>query len=132
MPPTLDRRRALVSLAGIGAGIASARTVSAPASPTLEVIPAAQGPGIIVTATGSASAPADHAIAQIILRGQYGPVPIEGDSPMAPPPLAPEVNPEDVAAVVAALVEEGVDESMILTSGADGGFGGYFGQDRKS
>jgi uncharacterized protein YggE len=129
MSPTLDRRRAIASLAGIGAaGIVSARTVAAQASPTHDVMPTAQGPGIIVTATGSASAPADHAIAQIILRAQYGPVPIEGDSPMEAPPVAPNVNEEDVAAVVAALVEEGVDESMILTSGTEGGFGGYFGQ----
>lgn len=128
MSPTLDRRRAIVSLAGIGAaGFVSAHTVTAQGTPTVDQIPG-QGPSVVVTATGSASAPATHAIAQIIVRAQYGPVPLEEEPGLSPPQTAPEVSADDVAAIVAALVEEGLDESMILSTSSEGGFGGgYFG-----
>jgi uncharacterized protein YggE len=127
MSPTFDRRRAIVSLAGMGAAsLISARTVTAQETPTLDMMPD-HGPAIVVTVTGSASAPADHAIAQIIIRAQFAPSPIEEPQP-SPVPTVPEVSADDVAAVVDALVEEGVDESMILTTSTEGGFGsGYFG-----
>lgn len=127
MSPTLDRRRAIVSLAGIGAaGVVSTRSVTAQGTPAVDMI-SGQGPTIVVTATGSASTPATHAIAQLIIRGQYGPVPLE-EEPGISPPAAPEVSADDVAAVVAALVEEGLDESMILSTSTDSGLGGgYFG-----
>jgi hypothetical protein len=62
MSPTLDRRRAIVSLAGIGAaGLATSRSTLAQATPTSEAS-SGEGAGIVVTVTGSASAPATHAI----------------------------------------------------------------------
>lgn len=127
MSPTLDRRRAIASLAGMGAaGFITARAVTAEETPTPTALPG-QGPFIIVSATGSASAAADHAIAQVILRAQYGPMPTD-NSQASPVPLAPEVTAGDVSAVVAALIDQGLDESMILTSSSADGFGGgYFG-----
>ena len=81
MSPTLDRRRAIVSLAGIGvAGFATSRSALAQSTPAAETTPA-DGAAIVVTVTGSASAPATHAIGQIILRAQYSPMPT--DEPMA-------------------------------------------------
>lgn len=132
MSPTLDRRRALVSLAGLGAaGLASSRTAAAHTgdhTPTADQA-LLDGTTIVVTATGSASTPATHAIAQIIMRAQYDTAPPVKEESTPLPPTIPQVNPEDVQVVVAALVEQGVDQSMILTSGTETGFGGgYFGQ----
>ena len=52
-----------------------------------------------MTVTGSASAPATHAIGQIVIRNQYAPMP--PDDPTAKGTVsAPEVSAEDVQAVV--------------------------------
>ena len=78
MSPTLDRRRAIVSLAGVGvAGIATTRAAIAQGTPDAEPVPADEAV-LVVTATGSASAPATHAIAQIVIRANYGAEPIRG------------------------------------------------------
>jgi len=123
MSPTLDRRRAIVSLAGIGtAGLATSRSTLAQATPTSEAS-SGEGAGIVVTVTGSASAPATHAIGQIVIRNQYAPMP--PDDPTAKGTVsAPEVSAEDVQAVVGALIAQGIDQVQILTNINSAGVGG--------
>ena len=123
MSPTLDRRRAIVSLAGIGtAGLATSRSTLAQATPTSEAS-SGEGAGIVVTVTGSASAPATHAIGQIVIRNQYAPMP--PDDPTAKGTVsAPEVSAEDVQAVVDALIAQGIDQVRILTNINSAGVGG--------
>jgi uncharacterized protein YggE len=123
MSPTLDRRRALVSLAGIGAaGIATTRTATAQGTPAVESAEA-DGTVLVVSATGSASVPASHAIAQVVIRANYGAEPVQDPSgtPGAAPPV---VTDEDMQAVVDALFAQGVDQAQILTNVAPGGVGG--------
>jgi uncharacterized protein YggE len=129
MSPTLDRRRALVSLAGIGAaGIATTRSAIAQGTPAAESVPGAHA-AIIVTATGSASTPATHAIAQVVIRANYGAEPVQ--DPSATPGATPPPNSaEDVQSVVDALVAQGVDQAQILTNITTSGIGGgAFGPD---
>jgi uncharacterized protein YggE len=132
MSPTLDRRHAIASLAGIGmAGVTSARLAVAQASPTVEEqSPVDPLPGIVVPVTGRASAPADRAIGQLIVRAQYGgPKPIDAASEAPVNPLAtPEVPVDVIAMMVDALVEAGVDQANILTTDLSQTSGsGYFG-----
>ena len=123
MSPTLDRRRAIVSLAGIGAaGFATSRTAFAQSTPAAEATPA-DGAAIVVTVTGSASAPATHAIGQIVMRAQYSPMPPD-DPTAASDVAAPEVGAADVQAVVDALVAQGIDQAQILTNINSAGVGG--------
>jgi uncharacterized protein YggE len=123
MSPTLDRRSAIVSLAGIGAaGFATSRSAFAQSTPAAGTT-AADGAAIVVTVTGSASAPATHAIGQIIIRAQYNPTP--PDDPTADSGVAgPEVRAEDVQAVVGALIAQGIDQAQILTNINSAGIGG--------
>lgn len=131
MSPTLDRRRAIASFAGIGiASAASMRSATAQATPTLELAPATEvdGTSIIVTVTGAASAPADYVIAQIVIRAGFSDVPLDySQSPEGiGSPLV--VTRGDVDAVAAVLIENGVDQTQVLTSAAEAGIGGgYFG-----
>jgi hypothetical protein len=130
MSPTLDRRSALLSIAGLGAaGLISTRTAIAHGTPEIEGSPAAtvELPSIIVTSTGSGSAPADRAIGQVILRPPYS-QPMEPPDPAAVMPIAtPVVEPGQVEAVVAALVAAGVKEENIRSNVAGTSYGGMFG-----
>jgi subtilisin family serine protease len=84
-------------------------------------------PSIVVTSTGSGSAAAVSAIAQIILRPPYAP-PMEPPDPAAVIPMAtPGVEIAQVDAVVAALVAAGVNEADIRTNVAGPSTGGMFG-----
>ena len=132
MSPTLDRRRAIASIAGLGvAGLASARVVTAQASPTVDEFATLDTlPGIVVPVTGRASAPADRAIGQLIVRSGYGmPMPVDPMTEQAVDPMAtPQVPADVITMMVDALVEAGVDPADILTTdpSVPGGTG-YFG-----
>lgn len=132
MSPTVDRRHAIASLTGLGiAGIASARGVAAQASPSVEERePAEPVPGIVVSGTGQASAPADRAIGQLVVRNQYGGMNPKGPEiePAADPMATPEIPADVVAMMVDALVAGGVEPASILTSDPEvTGGSSYFG-----
>ena len=120
MSPTLDRRRAIASIAGLGvAGLASTRVATAQASPTVEEFAALDNlPGIVVPVTGRAFAPADCAIGQLIVRAQFwGPKQIDPMSEAPADPMAtPEISMDVITMMADALVEAGVDPANILTT----------------
>jgi uncharacterized protein YggE len=78
---------------------------------------------IVVTVTGSASAPATHAIGQIVVRGQYPPMPID-DANAKPDVATPQIAADVVQDIVDALLAQGVDRALILTSTTEVGIGG--------
>lgn len=132
MSPTLNRRHAIASLAGLGlAGITSAGAVVAQASPSVdERLPAGHDPGIVVSVTGQASAPADRAIGQLVVRNQYGGMQPQGpeSEPAVDPMATPGIPIDVVTMMVDALVAAGVDPASILTSDpALTGGSSYFG-----
>jgi len=132
MSPTLDRRHAIASLAGFGiAGIASAQALATQSTPTadpsLDITGSIGGAVIAVSATGRASAPADRAIGQLVVRNQYG-----GKDPKGPMPAdaaaTPEVSSDVASMFVDALIEAGVAEASIVTIVPDEtGGSSYFG-----
>jgi len=117
MTTAFDRRRAIASLAGIGAmGLivrpALAQSTSGETSPEAT---------ITVTATGSAETPATIAIGQLVVH------PIMANQPIDPATSEPveatyEVTQNDLDALVGALTDDGIAAEKILSA-----TGGFFG-----
>lgn len=140
MSASLSRRHALVSLGIIATGgvatLATGRSAGAaqqdtPASPTTADLTGGN-PVVVATGSGSAEAPADRALVQIIARSTMGyPVKggMEGDvaSPVAEG-VAPAVTEEQLQAAVSVFRDAGIAEEMILVVGGDANpASGYFG-----
>jgi len=122
MSPTLDRRRALTSLAGLGAaGFVATKDAVAQATPSTRT---AEEATIVVTATGRADAPATVAIGQVVVRASSALNPVD-DSGYGTPDLA-VVSQDDIDTLIGALTDFGIDSSDILSSISPAG-GGYFG-----
>jgi len=140
IPTVISRRRALAALSGLGlAAVASAGTSravlaqeagSGPGGPYTTAQDAA-GPVVVASASGSASAPADRVLIQLIARSAdyYG----KGfdDASMSEPEAGtPVAGPtkELLQAAVDVLTAAGVDEGDILVVASDGaGAAIYFG-----
>lgn len=126
MSPTLDRRRALVSLTGLGlGGLITTGSAHAQSTPEGE-----SGPTIVVPVTGRAAAPATHAIGQIVLRAQaqFYPVDDAASQPTATEAEAVVVTQSQLDTLVGMLIAKGLDSEKILTSANEAEFtGGYFG-----
>lgn len=129
VPAAVSRRRVLAALAGIGVvsvagvgreAVAQEGAGSGPGGPYTTAQDAA-GPVVVASGTGSASAPADRVLIQLIARsgdyyGKSGPgisEPIDG-TPTAGP------SDESLQVAVDVLTEAGVSEDDILVVPSDG------------
>lgn len=133
-PTSVSRRRAIAALAGLGdvslAAVGAGRTVAAqegagsgPAGPYTTAQDAA-GPVVVASGSGSASAPADRVLIQLIARSAdyYGKG--YGDPAMSEPPVegTPVAGPSEdlLRAAVDVLTAAGIAEADILVVASDG------------
>ncbi len=130
MTTRLNRRSAMASLTGLGlAGFATAGTVRAQSTPSADS-PSGSETVIVVSATGQASAPATHAVGQLILRAQNAPIPIDPAAGSVSPEAdaKPVVTQNDLDTLIGILVGLGVDPTMIVSSKNDSPFAnGFYG-----
>ena len=118
-----ERTSALAALGAAPSGGASAGSARA------QMVPGDQ-PSVVVNGFGEATAPAESAIVQLIVRGDGGSgmqePPADSSKPVPAPGQPPTLTDEDLAPIVEAIVAAGVPEADIAAM-ASSPFAGPFG-----